>query len=62
VTDYVETLALRLAQAHGHRAEPYELAVKATDLAEWHGVPPGELLRFVRTFCAECNRIWDGVQ
>jgi len=61
VTDYVEALALRLAQAHGLRAEAYELSVKATDLAEWHDAPRGERLRFVRLFCAECNRIWDGV-
>jgi hypothetical protein len=57
----LEALALRLAQAHGHRAEAYELAVKAEDLADWHDVPFDERLRFVRLFCAECNRIWDGV-
>jgi hypothetical protein len=39
---------------------PYELSVKATDLAEWHDVPRGERLRFVRTFCAACNEIWSG--
>jgi hypothetical protein len=60
MTDYVEALALRLAQAHGLRAEAYELSVKATDLAEWHDVPRGERLRFVRTFCAACNEIWSG--
>jgi hypothetical protein len=60
VTDYVETLALRLAQAHGHRAEAYQLAVKAEDFAEWHDVPLDERLRFARLFCAECNRIWNG--
>jgi hypothetical protein len=53
VTDYVETLALRLAQAHGHRAEAYELAVKAEDFAEWHDVPLDERLRFARLFCAD---------
>ena len=57
---YVATLALNLARSHGLRAEAYELSVKALDLAEWHDVPHGELSQFVRTFCAECNRIWDG--
>jgi len=56
--DCVETLALRLAREHGHRADSYELSVKALDLAEWHDVPRGEWLRFVLTFCAECNEIW----
>jgi len=56
--DYVATLALNLARSHGLRAEPYELALKALDLAEWHDVPRGEWLRFVRTFCAACNEIW----
>jgi hypothetical protein len=57
--DYVATLALNLARSHGLRAEAYELAVKAEDLAEWHDVSFEERLRFVRTFCAECNRLWD---
>ena len=55
MTDYVKALALRLAQAHGHRAEAYE----SEDLAEWHDVPLDEQLRFTRLFCAECNRLWD---
>ena len=49
MTDYVKALALRLAQAHGHRAEAYE----SEDLAEWHDVPLDEQLRFTRLFCAE---------
>jgi hypothetical protein len=56
--NFVETPALRLAREHGHRADSYELSVKALDLAEWHDMPHGEWLRFVRTFCAACNEIW----
>jgi hypothetical protein len=56
--DYIATLALNLARSHGLRAEAYELSVKALDLAEWHDVPRDERLRFVRTFCAACNKIW----
>jgi hypothetical protein len=56
--DYIATLALNLARSHGLRAEAYELSVKVLDLAEWHDVPRGERLRFVRTFCAACNKIW----
>jgi recombinational DNA repair protein (RecF pathway) len=58
--DYVATLALRLAHEHGRRAEAYELAVKGLDFAEWHGVLPNTWPWFVRVFCSECNRLWDG--
>ena len=58
--DYVEALALRLAHEHGHRAEAYELAIKGLDFAEWHGVLPNTWSWFVRVFCSECNRLWDG--
>ena len=55
MTDYVKALALRLAQAHGHRAEAYE----SEDLAEWHDVPPNGWAYFTSLFCDACNRLWD---
>jgi hypothetical protein len=58
--NFVERLALRLAREHGHRADSYELSVKALDLAEWHDVAPDEQRWFARVFCAECHKIWDG--
>jgi hypothetical protein len=56
--DRIEKLALRLARESGHRAEPYQLAVKATDLAEWFDIVPDKQTKFVCVCCAECNRIW----